>query len=974
MTMPDIALTPDLPVPLTKFVGRERELDDVTRLLRATRLLTLTGAGGSGKTRLAREVVARGETCFARVWWVDLAPMCDTASVAERVASTLRVPDRAERAALDAVVDAIAGTDALLVLDNCEHLVEASADFAATMLQRCPQLTILATSREALGVSGETAWLVPALTCSEAEQLFTDRAQATLPSFALTESVTPSVHEICARLDGIPLAIELAAARVRVLTPEQIARRLDDVFRLLNTGSRTAVPRHRTLRATMEWSHALLAPREQTLLRRLSVFAGTFSLEAAEAVCAGDELEPDDILDGIAALVDKSLLLLIAGDHTARYRLLETVRQYASERLELAGERDDRERRHAEYYLALTGSCGLHVYEGFGDTAFLTALTADDDNLRAAMAWALRPHVPADIALRFADHLFWYWYASAMAFPGGQYRAARRFVEAALERADACADTLPEHRATALSSLGLIGLSSGDWPLAERMFVQSRAIAEAQNNWAHLAFASSKLGATRLMQGRVDEARVLLEQANALVTPQPPMMLQSFVWFWYGWFAMAVGDIATAREIALRHEALGRILGHAGVNGHANTLSGDLDLLEGKRDDAHRHYSTALRFHLDPQDAWGLMLDFEGFACLFAARRRFADAARLLGGGDALRERATIAVPSTAWARRKKLLEELRERIGGATVDQLLAEGRTLRVEELADLVGQESANFTAEFAVPAGVAPTTATGDVVAAPGAAACALPSTLRVLALGPLQVFVDGEAIPASAWGSARPRELLVYLLMHPEGRTKEQVGLALWPDATTTQLRNNFHVTMHRLRKALGRADWIDLQGERYRVLPSALAEFDALAFDREVCDAMRAVQRGQPGALAQLEQALEHFRGDFLDGEPAGDWHVQHRDRFQRLYVDGLMLLGDTLAQDARHARAADAYRRVLARDDLHEGALQALLRCQAAMGERSQIVRTYRTFADRMQRELESAPDEDTVALYESLVRGEPV
>ncbi|HEX5829987.1 MAG TPA: hypothetical protein VFY16_03330, partial [Gemmatimonadaceae bacterium] len=347
------ATMPELPVHLTRFVGRDRELDDLARLLAATRLLTLTGTGGSGKTRLAGETARRVAPAFSRIAWADLAPLPDPQLLPQQVAAALHVPERPEASPLALLVGVVGGERALLVLDNCEHLVDACAELANTLLRACPRLTILATSREALGVASETAWLVPPLACAEAVQLFVDRAQAALPSFSPASDDDATIAEICRRLDGIPLAIELAAARVRVLSPEQIASRLDDAFRLLTAGSRTALPRHRTLRATMEWSFALLGAREQVLLRRLAVFAGGFSLDAAEAICAGGPLEADDILDGVAALVDKSLVTMEPGDGEARYRLLETVRQYGAERLTESGEREALEECHARHFLAL---------------------------------------------------------------------------------------------------------------------------------------------------------------------------------------------------------------------------------------------------------------------------------------------------------------------------------------------------------------------------------------------------------------------------------------------------------------------------------------------------------------------------------------------------------------------------------------------------------------------------------------------
>ena len=272
------AQSSDLPVHLTRFIGRGHELVELGRLIGATRLLTLTGAGGSGKTRLAREVAAADAARHTRIGWVDLAPVSDPATIAQEIATALHIPDRGGRAT-EALIGTIADSAMLLVLDNCEHLVDAAAELVEQLLRACPRLSVLATSREALGIPSETAWLVPPLGSAEAVQLFVERAQASLPSFDLNDSNSAAVRDICRRLDGIPLAIELAAARVRVLSPEQIVVRLNDAFRLLTSGSRTALPRQRTLRGTMDWSYALLERREQALLCRLAVFAGSFSLE-----------------------------------------------------------------------------------------------------------------------------------------------------------------------------------------------------------------------------------------------------------------------------------------------------------------------------------------------------------------------------------------------------------------------------------------------------------------------------------------------------------------------------------------------------------------------------------------------------------------------------------------------------------------------------------------------------------------------
>jgi predicted ATPase/class 3 adenylate cyclase len=392
----------NLPLQLTSFVGRERELGEVARRLGAVRLLTLTGAGGVGKTRLALQTAAGlVEAHPDGVWLVELAPLADPALVPQAVAAAVGVREEPGRPLVATLADALRPKHLLLLLDNCEHLLDAAAALAAALLRACPGVRVLATSREALGLAGEAPYRVPSLALPapgstppvaaparpEAVTLFVERAAVAQPAFAVTDRTAPAVVEVCRRLDGIPLAIELAAARVRVLPVEQLLARLDDRFRLLTGGGRTVPPRQRTLRATVEWSHALLSEAERALFARLAVFAGGFSLEAAEAVGAGDGVPTDEVLDRLSRLVDQSLVVADeAADGTARFRLLETLRQYAGERLAASGEAAAARDRHAAFYLALAEASRPPAAEHH-DGAWLARLEREHDNLRAALAW-----------------------------------------------------------------------------------------------------------------------------------------------------------------------------------------------------------------------------------------------------------------------------------------------------------------------------------------------------------------------------------------------------------------------------------------------------------------------------------------------------------------------------------------------------------------------------------------------------------
>ena len=343
-----------LPVQLTSFVGRAGQLAEVQGLLGADRLVTLTGAGGIGKTRLALQVAGQVAAEFDAVWCVELAPITDPALVAFTAARALGLPDQPGRSATETVVRFIGDRNVLIVLDNCEHVLDAAAQLTTALLSGCTAMTVLATSREPIGVPGEVTWRVPPLALAdEAMELFTDRARRVLPDFTITGDTAGTVTDICQRLDGMPLALELAAARVRALSPAEILDSLHDRFRLLTGGARTAVRRQQTLRASVDWSHALLTEPERVVFHRLAVFLGGFDLDAANAVAGGAPVQRHQVLDLLTLLIDKSLVVVENTDGRTRYRLMETVRQYAQEKLGESGEADDVRDRHRDHYTAL---------------------------------------------------------------------------------------------------------------------------------------------------------------------------------------------------------------------------------------------------------------------------------------------------------------------------------------------------------------------------------------------------------------------------------------------------------------------------------------------------------------------------------------------------------------------------------------------------------------------------------------------
>jgi predicted ATPase/class 3 adenylate cyclase/DNA-binding CsgD family transcriptional regulator len=405
----------NLPAALTSFVGRQAEMAELRHLVADNRLLTLTGAGGAGKTRLAVEVASQLAAEFADgVWYVDLAPITNPAVAPVTVARTLGLPDQAGRSTMDLLTRFFGDKTILLLLDNCEHLLDACGAMVVELLGACPWLTIVATSREPLGVPGELSWRVPSLSVAdEAVELFTDRARRGRPDFVVGEDNRELVEEICVRLDGMPLAIELAAARVRALSLTQIVDSLHDRFRLLTGGARTAVRRQQTLRASVDWSHALLTEPEHVLFRRVAVFAGGFDLEAAQAVGASSEVEGYQLLDQLSLLVDKSLVVAEGTGAGMRYRLLETVRQYAQEKLGESGEADQVRTRHRDHYAATAAEMESRGHSA--DEQLLHWAQTEIDNLRAAFVWS-RESSDLETALRLILSLrpLWLWGGRAL--------------------------------------------------------------------------------------------------------------------------------------------------------------------------------------------------------------------------------------------------------------------------------------------------------------------------------------------------------------------------------------------------------------------------------------------------------------------------------------------------------------------------------------------------------------------------------
>jgi predicted ATPase/class 3 adenylate cyclase/DNA-binding CsgD family transcriptional regulator len=619
----------NLPDQLSTFVGREDELAQLRDAMRETRLLTLTGAGGAGKTRLALQLVADLLDHFPDgAWWVDLAPVTDDQRVVDTLAGALGVRPLPGVTALEASCGWLAHRRALVVIDNCEHLLAASSDTVEAVLRACPEVCVIATSRTPLGVDGETDWRVPSLSLpaperrrepleivgqSDAVRLFIERARKARPNFAVTNDSAPAVAQICHELDGLPLAIELAAARVRMMSVDQIAAGLGDRFHLLTRGTRTALPRHQTLRASVDWSYALLSAAERTLLRRLAVFAGGFSLDLAEAACADASVERVAILDLLASLVEKSLVIADEQMGAVRYRLLETVRQYALERLIEADESTAMLDRHRDALLAFAEEIEpkLHLR---GQREWLEVLDQEDANLTAALDRAI--DTDAETALRLCVALTFWWKLRGRFVP-----AERGFV-----RALAAADPAPSStRARALFGRGYLASYALDVEVAGACLQEACEMAEKVGDHSTLARALMMAGWLQLLrdpdlcratseralqlarashddwayststmniafahffQGRLNEGERILDEMVPLLEQRGYLELRAWLWLGRCWRTWARGDVTLLDERATRALEFAHAAGEPSTEALAHCFIAGLELARGNAEAA----------------------------------------------------------------------------------------------------------------------------------------------------------------------------------------------------------------------------------------------------------------------------------------------------------------------------------------------------------------------------------------------------
>ncbi|TMH59919.1 MAG: adenylate/guanylate cyclase domain-containing protein [Betaproteobacteria bacterium] len=739
----------NLPQQVTSFVGRERELADAKRLLQGTRLLTLLGMGGLGKTRLSLQIAADMlEKYPDGVWFVDLAPLKDSSLVPNAAAQVLGIHEEHGRSVTETLCTHIKDHKLLLVLDNCEHLIGACAMLAEALLQGAPELRLMATSREALRIRGEQTYTVLPLAVpdrkadaesilrSEAVQLFVERARLQKPDFAVTEAYAPQVAELCARLEGIPLALELAAARLRSLSISDLNARLHDRFKLLTGGSRVALERQQTLHALVNWSYDLLNDNERIVLERLSVFAAGFDLEAAEAVCGADPIVRENVLDLVTSLVEKSLVMVEQEGDGSRYGLLETIREFAYERLtkrygiletirDFARERlTDRgdvaatAARHCNYYLGIAKTARGKL-EGPEQAAWMRRLEVDLDNLRASIALALAGGVDPVIAIKFEVALMRFWMLR------GYSTEARDTIRAAL--ALPALQELTVARAHALYVGGVLATNQSDHAEAATMLEECLEIRRGLGKPPETAGTLSTLATLYLQQDDVAKARACEEEAIGIFRELGDKIGEAIGLANLGEIAVRQGDDRNAQELFEQCLALSRRIKHLELESECERNLGELALRAGQVQQGQARFAHSLKVCREAEDKrgeaislWRLgnadaaagdlelgrsrvaealrtfrlfrmnaeVLDcLEDHAEILHRSGRTHDAVRQQAAAAAVRETLALARPPRTEARRRKVIEEARTTLGEAAFAHAWSAGRAWGLDDAIDHV-----------------------------------------------------------------------------------------------------------------------------------------------------------------------------------------------------------------------------------------------------------------------------------------------
>ncbi len=1090
----------NLPIPITSFVGREDELARLQTALRGMgkRFITLTGPVGCGKSRLAIEAAATLADAFRDgIVWVDLANLAHPEEGAEAllravgdfVGTRLTSPGHLSRV--------LANRSLLLVLDGCEGKTPDLTPIVVDVLQSCPGVRVLATSRETFGLRGESVWTVPLLafppalptwsrehpaprgseTAAElldydAIRLFVDRATSVAPGFAMTDENAATIVHICQRLEGNPLAIERAALSARVLTPDEIATWLRDSLRVLDDTGRGRAAQRPNQWASLEQDYTALSEPQRRLFRRLSVFRGSAAFEAIRSVAAPDA-PAIEVLNRLAGLANKSLLLVEQNGAQTRYRLLALAREFGGEQLQ-AGEADAVRQAHARFYLALAMTANEHIRSGQA-TARLAQLETEQANLEAALQNTLAD--APDIALRLAGALARYWEvrghvvagrqwledvlaatpdvpslaraqaldgAGALAHNQSDYQHARLLHEQARDMRRALGDS--HGLAVSLYNLAMLAKDSGDYAESERLFDDSLALFQMTEDRSGRAYALLNYGILKHVQGEYRASTTLFDESLAEMRRLEDAPGLAAALSNRGLAARNQGHYIEAETfhteaLAIRR-ALGDTLGIALSLTNLGFLAYDQDNLSTAAEFLHH----ALEHFRNVDSQWGIGLALIGLGQMAAQQGDRVQAVQFVGEGLTIYKDVgyqwgiSMALYAQAMVRLSMgnttgaldaaqkslaLRQELQDRHGIAECLEMIAvvaaadgyqnavarlDGAAAALRQainaprsplenkrlaLALASAQEAAidyaalrdagaRMPLEEILAYALRPSLLDLEQALTQAPAPAIQPRHARWLApdatmlydvrihgLGAGQVYRDDRLLAPSAWSYAKPRELLYYLLSYPN-RTKEQIGVALWPDASPSQLRSALHSALHRMRRALGEHDCVLVEDETYSFNHNMSYWYDVEVFEAHLSEAARLRDDASPQAIYHLQAAVDLYQGDFLERVGgATDWIFLRREGLRQRFIEALLTLGQILFAQRRYDQAADAYRRAITVDSYLEAAHRELMRCYVRQGERSQAIRHYQHLVAILHQELHVAPAEETTSLYERLIAG---
>lgn len=1025
----------------SSFIGRADEINTLKTLLMSHSLVTLTGPAGCGKTRLAQQIAVQIQDDFPHgIFFIDMASLTEDALTAQAIGVALGVAEEAGQALLVTLAATLRGRRCLIVLDNCEHLVTLCATIVEGLLTEGAQLTILATSRVKLETPGEVVWVVPPFTPppaslipeddeatvslnaltqlrqNEAVQLFLARASEMFGAYDLTPQNALFIARICRQLDGIPLAIEMAVSRLRVLSPAQLAAQLEASLQILHSPYRENT-RHQTLDATFEWSYAYLTPEEKTLLRRLAVFRGgcdfaavshIASLPAITDVSGHTQAMPryiSDILDGLTRLIENSWVMAdTVSVGSVRYRLLEPVRHYLLAKLEQAGETVSIREQHALYYFNTLKTAGAPRTTA-PSAAVSTLIKTEQGNLQAAIRWLLEAG-PANTRLELALFLAAYYRSTSYLSAGWQLLT------------EAIAKS--QHATTELVADALLLAANTAWVLGhvqEAISFCQRAIPlfEQSNHQHGLGRTLLTLGVASALHGAYDQAetsyRAALEIFTALGDQQRIMLAVNNL----GALATDLGQF----EAAITHH--GSNLKIAQANNDPEGLAigqmnlGEVYLYQGDWPRATHCLETALSGFVKLGITWGVGLcsiylgrvavgvgdhrraevlfrdgltvwreqhrqreaagSLEGLAMVAAARGSFKRAATLVGAAMALREATGNPLTPAARAGFDQSLATLRAELGDIRFTQAIAEGRAMSFSTALDY------GFVEEAPPPSpGLTtspPRKPSPQSVEQPDATAHA---ELRVFGFGYSEIYRDDYLLSAPDWTYSKPKELLFYLLFHKQA-SREEVGTALWPKANTKQLTNRLNDSIYHLRLALGATDWVEHQAGFYHLSRSRTYWFDVEEFERDGRDLTQTsrASKGVPSSDAssrreRLAKTIKLYRDDLLLDLPEADWLNRPRDMLRGLYHELLLALGTDYFEIGRVSDSIPLFESIINRDPYHEKAHAYLIRCVARLQEPGKAVRLYHAYEQLLRREFDIAPSMEIRVLMARLKSGDTV